>query len=97
MTAREALSPLTAAKLRELLSYDRETGTLRWRKRSNALSRMRIGALAGSIKGGGYREIEIDGITYQAHRLAWLHVTGEWPVAEIDHRDLNSGMVRFWT
>lgn len=89
MTAREDLSPLTAAKLRELLSYDRESGALRWRKRSNARSRIQIGALAGSIKGGGYREVEIDGIIYQAHRLAWLHVTGAWPAAEIDHRDLN--------
>ena len=91
MTTREALAPLTAARLREALSYDRDTGEFRWNKRSSALSRRREGVLAGSIKAAGYREIEIDGVTYQAHRLAWLHVTGEWPDAEIDHRDLDRG------
>lgn len=81
--------PLTAERLRELIAYNPATGEFRWLKKSSPLSRVAAGSLAGSIKGGGYREIEIDGVAYQAHRLACLYVTGEWPDNEIDHRDLN--------
>jgi hypothetical protein len=29
--------------------------------------------------------IGIDGVRYQANRLAWLYVYGQWPVDEVDH------------
>jgi hypothetical protein len=29
----------------------------------------------------------VDGKEYRVHRLAWLHVHGVWPSAEIDHID----------
>lgn len=84
---------LTAARLRELLSYDPETGVFRWRvyRARNA----RAGDVAGRIikaapdKGGGYRSIGIDGSEYLAQRLAWLHMTGEWPPAQVDHENRN--------
>jgi len=76
---------LTAARLRELLHYDRATGVFTWRVRAS--SRAAAGDRAGFSREDGYRLIGIDGRIYLEHRLAWLYVTGEWPVNDVDHRD----------
>ena len=75
---------LTAERLREVLDYDRGTGVFTWRiyRSSNA----RAGDVAGTSD-NGYVKIWIDGRQYRAHRLAWLHVTGNWPEHEIDHEN----------
>jgi len=75
----------TAARVRELLFYDPNTGVFTWRLN-------RGGRKAGSVAGRGghqrgYRLIGVDGKTYLEHRLAWLYVTGEWPQDEVDHID----------
>jgi hypothetical protein len=71
---------LTAERLRELLSYNPETGEFTWRVGQRA------GKVAGSIKGRwGYILVKIDQRTYRTHRVAWLYVTGSWPVDQIDH------------
>jgi len=75
---------LTAARLRELLSYDPETGIFTWRVNRR---RIRAGSAAGHIYPRGYRCIRVDGRDYKAHRLAWLHIHGMWPVHRIDHID----------
>ena len=83
---------LTAARARELLDYNRETGALRWRIAP------RRGISPGSVAGGRrgrYVTLQIDGKKYQAHRVAFLIVTGIWPADEIDHRDL-SGLNNEW-
>lgn len=74
---------LTAERLRELLSYDPETGifTRRVRRSSQA-----AGTQAGWL-GGGYWHIKLDKRCYLSHRLAWLHVYSMWPTGEIDHID----------
>jgi hypothetical protein len=69
---------LTAARLRELLECDPESGTFTWRPRS-----------AGSNGGLKYVQIEIDGRTYHRHHLIWFYVHGEWPQTKLDHRDCN--------
>ena len=76
---------LTAARLRELLTYDPVTGIFRWRE--TRCGRARAGAAAGSANGDGYWHIRIDGRLYKAHRLAWLYVHGEWPAGRLDHED----------
>jgi hypothetical protein len=76
---------ITAERLRELLSYDPETGVFtRLVPRSGRGAR--VGGVAGRVSTKGYREISV-GIRYKAHHLAWLYVTGKWPRDQIDHRN----------
>ena len=79
-----AKTDLTAQRVREVLHYDPETGVFTWRVRmSNAIH---ADTTAGAIETvQKYRAIGLDGYSYKAHRLAWLHMTGEWPPHEIDH------------
>ena len=74
---------LTAEEVRQLLDYNPKTGDLIWRvyRSSNA----RPGMIAGYVDSEfGYRVIRINRL-YLAHRLAWLHYYGEWPLQFIDH------------
>lgn len=63
---------LTVERLREVLSYDAETGHF---------------SIGERPRRDGYVVVRIDGARYLAHRLAWLYVTGEWPSGLIDHID----------
>ena len=76
---------LTAQRLRELLDYEPGTGLFRWRMRVGRYGRIPAGSTAGGLDSNGYVLIRVDGKRYGAHRLAWLHVHGEWPNGEIDH------------
>ena len=76
---------LTAQRLRALLHYDAETGAWIWLV--NRGGRAKAGSPAGSPNSDGYLQIMVDGILLKAHVLAWLYMTGEWPVALVDHRD----------
>ena len=80
---------LTCDRLRELLDYDSETGVFSQRiSYQGKGARWKSGRVSGSIsKQSGYLTLRLDGKNYQAHRCAWMHVTGTWPTAEIDHRD----------
>lgn len=73
---------LTHKRLRELVTYDPETGLMRWRI---ARPRARPGDLIGTKSPEGYLRVEINGRCYRVHRLAWLYVYGDWPPHEIDH------------
>lgn len=76
---------LTAARLRELLHYDPDTGVFTWRfTRRNA----KAGTTAGSMFSCGLRmRIQVDGRGYHYGRVVWLYMTGEWPKQVIDHID----------
>lgn len=73
---------LDAEQLRERLHYDPETGVFTWK--TSRFARY-VGKPAGIAGRHGYNRIMIDRQTYQAHRLAWLHVYGHWPKGVIDH------------
>lgn len=82
---------LTAARLREVLHYNPQTGAFnwivpwKWGRQKNK---------TGSIQtlATGYKRfvIHIDGRHYRGSRLAWLYMTGKWPLAVIDHINGNS-------
>lgn len=79
---------ITAEQLRNLVSYDSTTGELRWLI-DRKLGKKDPHKEAGSIDAKGYRILKIDGVSYKAHRLAWLHYYGVWPHLHIDHIDQN--------
>lgn len=73
---------ITQERLREVLNYDSETGLFSWIAKPNR--RIAVGDIAGTIS-HGYIVTRIDGRRYPMHRLAWLYVTGGWPIGAIDH------------
>lgn len=74
---------MTVQMVRECFSYEGETGEFVWQiTNSNRAVR---GSAAGNLARNGYLTIFCNGFRYAAHRLAWLHVYGEWPSADIDH------------
>lgn len=88
---------LTQATLHELLSYNPRTGVFVWRV--NRMGSARAGDVAGSVKGRDgnfYLHIGIAPRTYQAHRLAFLYMTGAWPSGSVDHKDGN-GLNNRWS
>ena len=82
-----ATADLIAARVREVLSYDRDTGVFRWRVNAGRWGRIKAGTETGSPDSHGHLRIQIDGTLHYAHRLAWVHVTGEWPSGDVDHID----------
>lgn len=72
-------------RLGDLLSYDPDTGHFRWKVKRKKID---PGDVAGSVVSKRYRMIQIDGVHYLAHRLAWLFVHGRWP-KQIDHINRN--------
>lgn len=75
---------LTAERLQSLLHYNPETGELVWLQTRSHIVR---GSIAGTFDKAGYRQVQIDGRLYKAHRLIWLYMTGEMPPLYIDHKD----------
>ena len=74
---------LTQSQLKELLHYDPLTGEfIRLVRTSN---RIKVGDTAGNIHSSGYRYIRVCGISYFAHRLAFLYMDGSFPKHETDH------------
>jgi hypothetical protein len=77
---------MTQQRLKELCLYDPSTGTFTWIVPRRKCS---VGAIVGSKETRGYLVAKIDYQRYYVHRLAWLYMTGDWPVDEIDHIDMN--------
>jgi HNH endonuclease len=86
---------LTQQRLFEVLQYSPETGLFTWNSKCGQ-GKSLVGATAGWIARKGYRRIEIDGVAYMAHRLAFLYMSGKWPENQVDHLDCNPDNNR-WT
>lgn len=84
---------LTAARLREVLHYDPETGV--FTRKVRTAQRHQVGDRADFIITGGgqkgYYRVTVDSVRYMAHRLAWFYVHGVWPTNDIDHKDGDRG------
>ena len=74
---------ISQAKLKDLISYNPDTGILTWIKPTN--SRIKIGQEAGKVDNQDYRRVRIEGKDYRSHRLAWLYMTGSFPKGQLDH------------
>ena len=75
---------ISQSRLKELLNYDPSTGDFTWLVRTS--NRIKVGDVAGSIAGNGYRYIMIDGSNYLSHRLVFLYMNGKVPVNCVDHK-----------
>jgi hypothetical protein len=73
---------VTQERLKELLSYDPETGIFIW---NNRTGKRPAGSVAGCKEHRGYVVITADRKRYYAHRLAWIYCNGQNPFNEIDH------------
>lgn len=87
---------ISQAEVRQLLHYNPDTGVFTWRPEQ-------MFGLSGNTRYAGteagtvwvkrantrvrYRNIQLRGEKFRAHRLAMFYMTGEWPPAEVDHVD----------
>lgn len=74
---------LTQQRLKELLHYDPETGLFKWIVSRRGVPKK--GSVTGWYDKDGYHLITIDYKRYQAHRLAFLYMTGTFPTDQVDH------------
>lgn len=76
----------SAERIRELLTYDAETGVFRARVQRRQI---KPGDVVGCPTKKGYLRVWIDGESWYLHLLAWLYVFGDW-IDELDHCDGNA-------
>jgi hypothetical protein len=69
-------------KVREWLDYDPVTGVFTWKKATKR--RNKPGMIAGKEAANGYIEIHVDRVSYLAHRVAFVWMTGLLPKM-VDH------------
>ena len=81
---------ITQNYLKNVLSYDPETGAFTWKDRASwpkFMNSRLAGKQAGCVNTAGYIVIRLHEKLYLAHRLAWLYMMGTWPEEEIDHKN----------
>jgi len=87
---------LTVERLKELLTYEPDTGLfVRRIAVGSGGRRCRIGDVVGHRRKDGYVHIAVDNERHLAHRLAWLYMTGEWPSTTLDHWDRDTSNNRW--
>lgn len=80
---------ITAERIREIVSYDPDTGVFVWRVKRNKCP---VGKRVGFPRNkGDYWKARIDYQVVYLHRVAWLYMTGTWPTLMIDHVDGDKG------
>ncbi len=74
--------PLTAERVRELLTYDPATGVAT--RRVATSPRAPKGQVIEDLDGRGYFRVRLDCKRYSLHRVIWLYMAGTWPPKEMD-------------
>ncbi len=67
-------------EISKVVSYNYATGKF---------TRISTGKVLYTIDNNGYAVVNVLGTKFQAHRLAWLFVTGNWPTGDLDHKNTN--------
>jgi hypothetical protein len=62
-------------RLKELVNYNPTTGIFTWNKVSRYHTKL-PGDVAGGVSSSGFHSMTLDGKHYQAHKLAYLYMTG---------------------
>lgn len=81
------------SELVRLVHYDKMTGIFTAKVRLSP--RVPAGSVLGSRNCCGYINIQLKRRVYLAHRLAWMYMTGIFPLAYIDHIDQDKSNNRF--
>lgn len=76
------MNALTQERLKELFSYDKDTGIFTFLA---GTTHSKPGKIAGCSTPRGYRYISADNKLYLSHRLAYLYMKGAMPSNLIDH------------
>lgn len=90
--------PLPSQKfLAECFDYNPETGSVVWKERPlehfrnrevwKSWNRKYAGKVVGFKNAKGYLKVSINHQKYFLHRILWKLVTGNEPIAQIDHKD----------
>ena len=79
-------TPELLAELHDMLTYDANTGILRWKNPTNP-RRVKAGDIAGCVSHTekGRVLLGLRGKLHKAHRIAWAMHYGKWPKDQIDH------------
>ena len=76
---------ITQDRLKEVLTYDPDTGIFTSNKSSKYCNKS-FGDRVGTVhKTKGYRYLTIDRKTYREQRMAFLYMTGALPTGQVDH------------
>lgn len=78
---------VSADEVKATIVYDPLTGNFSRSRVGGRFGRDRPGKPVGTRAVCGYVVIWVGGKLHYAHLLAWAIHTGEWPTAEVDHRD----------
>ena len=78
---------ITQDELKQVLHYDPSTGIWTWIKATGFKNQP--GKVAGYVRPDGYRKIRINKREYRSSRLAFLYMTGSFPMNEADHINRN--------
>ena len=81
----------TQAWLKARIHYDEDTGVF---TRLGVQGRLNKEA-ALTPTSNGYFTVCVEGSNFKAHRLAFLYVTGMWPVEGVDHKNGDKRDTRF--
>ena len=73
------------AELRERITYEPDTGIVRWRTALSA--RTVVGAKVGWANNQGYLKFKIGTTPYFLSRAIWAYVYGYWPSRLVDHKN----------
>jgi hypothetical protein len=75
---------LTQSEMKKVLRYYPRKGVCVWLARRGKVA---PGTRAGSRHWTGYRYVTVFGVAYPEHHLAWLYMSGVFPIAQVDHRN----------